>query len=55
MGIPYSEFDRNSTIQDLKNLIKKNQFIVFSGENRPINEKDFDTVNRGLTTQFACS
>ncbi len=53
MGIPYSEFDRSSTIQDLNNLIKKSQFIVhLAGENRPINEKDFDTVNRGLTNSI---
>jgi UDP-2-acetamido-2,6-beta-L-arabino-hexul-4-ose reductase len=43
-------YTRENSIQDLPDLIKKSDFIVhLAGENRPIDEKDFDTVNAGLT------
>ena len=44
-------YTRENSIQDLPDLIKKSDFIVhLAGENRPIDEKDFDTVNAGLTS-----
>jgi len=44
-------YTRENSIQDLSDLIKKSDFIVhLAGENRPIDEKDFDTVNAGLTS-----
>ncbi len=43
-------YTRENSIQDLPDLIKKSDFIIhLAGENRPVDEKDFDTVNAGLT------
>ena len=44
-------FTRENSGQDLLNLVNKADFIVhLAGENRPIDEKDFETVNTGLTS-----
>jgi UDP-2-acetamido-2,6-beta-L-arabino-hexul-4-ose reductase len=44
-------FTRENSVQDLLNLVNKADFIVhLAGENRPIDEKDFETVNTGLTS-----
>jgi len=43
-------YTRKNSTQDLPDLIIKSDFIVhLAGENRPIDEKDFDVVNAGLT------
>jgi len=53
LGIKTESFTRNSSIQDLPILLKKIDFIVhLAGENRPVNEKDFDNVNAGLTASI---
>ena len=46
-------YTRENSIQDLPDLIKKSDFIIhLAGENRPVNDKDFDTVNAGLTASI---
>jgi UDP-2-acetamido-2,6-beta-L-arabino-hexul-4-ose reductase len=46
-------FTRASSNQDLTDLIKKSDFIVhLAGENRPLEEKYFNTVNVGLTASI---
>jgi len=46
-------YTRENSTQDLPDLIKKSDFIVhLAGENRPVDEKDFDTVNAGLTASI---
>lgn len=43
-------FNRDNTTQDLENYLKKADFIFhLAGINRPKDEKEFDTGNRGLT------
>ena len=43
-------FTRENSTQDLSDLIKKSNFIIhLAGENRPKDEKDFNTVNAELT------
>ncbi|MDG2252952.1 MAG: NAD-dependent epimerase/dehydratase family protein [Methylophilaceae bacterium] len=50
LNIKVSTFTRKNSTQELENLIKDTDFIVhLAGENRPKNEKNFDTVNNGLT------
>jgi UDP-2-acetamido-2,6-beta-L-arabino-hexul-4-ose reductase len=50
LGINTMIYTRVSSIQDLPDFIKKSDFIIhLAGENRPVDEKDFDTVNAGLT------
>jgi len=46
-------YTRENSIQDLPNLIKKIDFIIhLAGENRPVDEKDFDNINAGLTSSI---
>jgi UDP-2-acetamido-2,6-beta-L-arabino-hexul-4-ose reductase len=53
LGVNIMTYTRENSIQDLPNLIKKSDFIVhLAGENRPVEEKDFDTVNAGLTVSI---
>jgi len=50
IGIPVEKYTRKNSIKDLPNLIRNVDCIVhLAGENRPIDEKDFDIVNAGLT------
>jgi UDP-2-acetamido-2,6-beta-L-arabino-hexul-4-ose reductase len=59
LGVNTTDYTRENSIQDLPDLIKKSDFIVhLAGENRPVDEKDFDTVNAGLTAsicELVCS
>ena len=56
LGIHAIAYTRENSIQDLPDLIKKSDFIVhLAGENRPKDEKDFNTVNAGLTTSICKS
>jgi UDP-2-acetamido-2,6-beta-L-arabino-hexul-4-ose reductase len=51
LGINIVTYTRKNSIQDLPNLVKKSDFIIhLAGENRPVDKKDFNTVNAGLTT-----
>ena len=51
LGINTMAYTRENFIQDLPDFIKKADFIAhLAGENRPVDEKDFDTVNAGLTS-----
>ena len=53
LGINTMAYTRENSIQDLPDFIKKADFIAhLAGENRPVDEKDFDTVNAGLTTSI---
>jgi UDP-2-acetamido-2,6-beta-L-arabino-hexul-4-ose reductase len=53
LSIDTIAYTRENSIQDLPDLIKKSDFIVhLAGENRPLDEKDFNTVNAGLTTSI---
>jgi UDP-2-acetamido-2,6-beta-L-arabino-hexul-4-ose reductase len=53
LGIDTIVYTRENSIQDLPGLIKKSDFIIhLAGENRPIDEKDFDTVNARLTASI---
>ncbi len=53
LGINAMTYTRENSIQDLPDLVKKSDFIVhLAGENRPLDEKDFDTVNAGLTASI---
>ena len=46
-------YTRENSIQDLPDLVKKSGFIAhLAGENRPVDEKDFNTANAGLTTSI---
>jgi UDP-2-acetamido-2,6-beta-L-arabino-hexul-4-ose reductase len=50
LGIKTESYNRENSIQDLPALFKKTDFIVhLAGENRPVDDKDFDVVNAGLT------
>ena len=50
MGINSLNYTRRNSIQDLPDLIKKSEIIVhLAGENRPVDTKNFDVVNAGLT------
>ena len=50
LGIKTKSYNRENSIQDLPALFKKTDFIVhLAGENRPVDDKDFDVVNTGLT------
>jgi len=43
-------YTRENSIQDLPDLIKKSNFVIhLAGENRPKDQKDFNTVNVQLT------
>lgn len=43
-------FNKTNTKKDLETYLKKSDFIFhLAGANRPKDEKEFDTVNRGLT------
>ena len=53
LGIKTESYTRDNSIQDLPMLIEKIDFIVhLAGENRPADEKDFESVNAGLTTSI---
>jgi UDP-2-acetamido-2,6-beta-L-arabino-hexul-4-ose reductase len=53
LDIHTTVYTRENSIQDLPDLIKKSDFIVhLAGENRPIDEKYFNTVNVGLTASI---
>jgi UDP-2-acetamido-2,6-beta-L-arabino-hexul-4-ose reductase len=50
LNINVLTYTRENSIQDLPDLIKKTNFIIhLAGENRPKDEKDFNTVNVQLT------
>ena len=50
LGLKTEFYTRKNSIDDLPDLIEKSNFIVhLAGENRPLDIKDFDTVNVGLT------
>jgi UDP-2-acetamido-2,6-beta-L-arabino-hexul-4-ose reductase len=50
LGVNTMTYTRENSIQDLPDLINESDFIVhLAGENRPIDEKCFNTVNAGLT------
>jgi len=50
LDIQVLTYTRESSTQNLEGLIKDTDFVVhLAGENRPKDEKDFDTVNAGLT------
>ena len=50
LNINVLTYTRENSIQDLPDLIKKSNFIIhLAGENRPRDEKDFNTVNVQLT------
>jgi len=52
-GVNIITYTRKNSIQDLPDLIKKSDFIIhLAGENRPLYDKDFDTVNVGLTASI---
>jgi len=56
LGIHAIAYTRENSIQDLPDLIKKSDFIVhLAGENRPVDDKDFDNVNAGLTASICKS
>ena len=49
-NIKLLKFDRDSTSEELQNYLKEADFIFhLAGINRPKDEKEFDTGNRGLT------
>ena len=53
LGLNTMIYTRENSIQDLPDLIKKSDFIVhLAGENRPLDEKYFDTVNARLTASI---
>ncbi|MDA9319267.1 NAD-dependent epimerase/dehydratase family protein [Candidatus Thioglobus sp.] len=53
LGIAVLTYTRDNSIQDLPNLIRESDYIVhLAGENRPLDEKDFDLVNAGLTASI---
>mgnify|MGYP003682473537 CR=1 FL=1 len=50
LGVNTIKYTRTNSIQDLPDLIGKSDFIVhLAGENRPIDEQSFETINVGLT------
>ena len=50
MGIRTFHYTRDNVVEDLPRLIKISDFIIhLAGENRPIDEENFDIVNFGLT------
>jgi len=50
LGVNTMTYTRENSIQDLPDLINESDFIVhLAGENRPVDEKCFNTVNAGLT------
>ena len=56
LSIDTIAYTRENSIQDLPDLIKKSDFIVhLAGENRPVDDKDFDNVNAGLTASICKS
>ena len=53
LDIKVATYTRENSTQDLEDLIKDVDCIVhLAGENRPKDEKDFDTVNTGLTASI---
>jgi len=53
LDIQVTAYTRKNSTQDLERLIKGADCIVhLAGENRPKDEKDFDTVNTGLTASI---
>ena len=50
LGFSVEIFTRNNTIQDLPNILKKVNFVYhLAGENRPLDDKEFEIVNTDLT------
>ena len=53
LGTNTMTYTRENSLQDLPDLVKKSDFIVhLAGENRPLDEKEFETVNAGLTASI---
>ena len=53
LGMNIITYTRENSIQDLPDLIKKSDFIIhLAGENRPVDDKDFDIVNAELTASI---
>jgi UDP-2-acetamido-2,6-beta-L-arabino-hexul-4-ose reductase len=51
LGISSEVFTRKNSTKDLRELIKKSDFVIhLAGENRPEDEGDFEMVNSGLTS-----
>ena len=59
LGMPVLTYTRENSAQDLPGLLKKSDFIIhLAGENRPVDERDFNAVNVELTSSIceaACS
>jgi UDP-2-acetamido-2,6-beta-L-arabino-hexul-4-ose reductase len=56
LGINVMTYTRKNSIQDLPDLVIKSNFIIhLAGENKPVDEKYFDTVNAGLTESICKS
>jgi len=54
INIQVAVYTRENSTKDLEKLVRNADFIVhLAGENRPVDEKDFDIVNVGLT-EFIC-
>jgi len=50
LGLKVIKYTRDNSVKELPDLIKKTDFIIhLAGENRPSDDKYFDTVNAGLT------
>ena len=53
LDIHTEAYTRENSVQDFPDILKKTDFIVhLAGENRPEDDKDFDTVNVGLTASI---
>jgi UDP-2-acetamido-2,6-beta-L-arabino-hexul-4-ose reductase len=53
LGMNAMTYTRENSTQDLPDLIKKSDFIIhLAGENRPVEEMDFDIINAGLTASI---
>ena len=53
LGTPIRTYTRENSIQDLPDLLKKSDFIIhLAGENRPVDERDFNAVNVELTSSI---
>lgn len=54
LGIFVETYTRKNSTQNLPDILQKVDFIIhLAGENRPLDEKDFDIVNAGLTMSIS--
>jgi UDP-2-acetamido-2,6-beta-L-arabino-hexul-4-ose reductase len=50
LDIEYSTFTRDHSLSELPDLVSRSEFVVhLAGENRPVDERDFETNNTELT------